>query len=243
MTYAPAVRQQGIQRCLQTAIITWIPIVICPFPPAFFTRSPLPKPSTPEAGLLDINNAATPSRSRAASPTASEDDIEEAEPMPEGSSIDNNIPDWYVSQSPSPIPEIIDPYLTFAEEFSILSDLSDASPAINSLNSQPVNVDRSELVISSDGYQRRFKDTLATVQLRSRAPLRRTHTTFHRGPNFDRWLLLAPSETQALGWYKVKDPFFAQLDQYKNRSARSTSTPSQSRQCSPLDFSVHPVLA
>ena len=97
--------------------------------------------------------------------------------MPEGSPEDDEIPDWSMSRSPTPVPEMVNLDLPFAEEFSILSDLSEDSPPINSLNPQPVDVDRWELVISPEEYQRRFKDTLATVQLISRAPLRRLHTT------------------------------------------------------------------
>jgi len=95
--------------------------------------------------------------------------------MPKGSPDNNVIPDWSMSRSPSPIPVIVDLDLDlpYAEEFPTLVDLSEDSPAINGLDPQPVDVDRWELIISPQEYQRRFKDTLATVQLISRAPLRR----------------------------------------------------------------------
>ena len=135
--------------------------------------------------------------------------------MLEGSPDDNVIPDWSMSRSPTPIPAIVDLNLPYAEEFTALVDLSEESPAINGLDPQPVDVDRWELVISPEEYQRRFKDTLATVQLISRAPLRRLHTTYHRGPGFDRWLLLAQANHQLWVDPQFKDPFFAKLDQYQ----------------------------
>lgn len=144
-----------------------------------------------------------------------QDVVEEDEPMPEGSPEADQIPDWSMSPSPTPVPEMVDLDLPFAEEFSILLDLSEDSPPINGLNPQAVDVDRWELVISPEEYQRRFKDTLATVQLISRAPLRRLHTTYHRGPGFDRWMLLAQANHQLWVDPRFKDPFFARLDQYQ----------------------------
>jgi hypothetical protein len=67
--------------------------------------------------------------------------------------------------------------LPYKGQFTILTDLSAESQPIDSLHPQPVDVDRWEL---------RFKDTLATVQLISRAPHRVLHPTYHRGPGFDR---------------------------------------------------------
>jgi hypothetical protein len=76
------------------------------------------------------------------------------------------------------------------------------------------------LIAGSWSYHQRninanFKDTLATVQLISRAPLSRLHNTFHRLPGFDRWLLLAQANHQLWVDARFKDPFFAQLDQYQ----------------------------
>jgi hypothetical protein len=41
------------------------------------------------------------------------------------------------------------------------------------------------------------------------------HTTFHRGPRFDRWMLLAQADHQLWVDPKFKDPFSAWLDQYQ----------------------------
>jgi hypothetical protein len=41
------------------------------------------------------------------------------------------------------------------------------------------------------------------------------HTTFHRGPRFDRWKLLAQADHQLWVDPKFKDPFSAWLDQYQ----------------------------
>lgn len=78
-----------------------------------------------------------------------------------------------------------------------------------------MDVDRWELVISPDEYLHRFKDSLAEVQLLSRAPIRKLHTTYHRGPSFTRWLLLAESIHQLWISPKYKDPFFQHLNQYQ----------------------------
>jgi hypothetical protein len=50
---------------------------------------------------------------------------------------------------------------------------------IEDLEEASMDVDRWEVVISPQEYLRRFKDTLATIQLVNRIPLRRLHTTYH----------------------------------------------------------------
>lgn len=66
---------------------------------------------------------------------------------------------------------------------------------------------------------RRFKDTLAEVQLVNRAPVRKLHTTYHRGPSFNKWLLLAESVHQLWVPPDCKDAFFHHLDRYQTAQA------------------------
>jgi len=107
------------------------------------------------------------------------------------------------------------PELPFMNEFTILTNLSLTSPPFSDLESQPIDVDRWELVISPAEYLRRFKDTLATVQLTSWAPRRKLHTTHHRGPGFDKWLLLGRSNHQLWINPKYKEDFFHELNVYQ----------------------------
>jgi len=67
--------------------------------------------------------------------------------------------DSWSDLSPSSTPAVNDLNLAYAEEFSILSDLPDKSPAINGSNPPPVDVVWWELVLSPKEYQPRFKDT------------------------------------------------------------------------------------
>jgi len=161
---------------------------------------------------MDGANQAIPSGSEyVASSASSVPNLDQA--VSEANSED--LLEWSPSPRASPIPAIASLDLPYAGEFSTLLDLSDDSPAINGLDPHPVDVDRWELVISPAEYLLRFKDTLATVQLISRAPLRRLHTTYHRGPGFDRWLLLAQANHQLWVDPRFKDPFFMHLDQYQ----------------------------
>lgn len=105
--------------------------------------------------------------------------------------------------------------LPFMDEFSVLDDLSNNSAPVLGLNPMPVDVDRWEMVISPAEYLLRFKDTLATVQLVNRAPHRKMHTTYHRGPAFDQWLLLAEANHQLWVDPRYKDRFFEQLEEYQ----------------------------
>lgn len=85
---------------------------------------------------------------------------------------------------------------------------------IEDLDKPSMDVDRWEVVISPQEYLRRFKDTLATIQLVNRIPSRRLHTTYHRGPAFDRWLLLAEANHQIWINPKYKRDFFVELEDY-----------------------------
>lgn len=107
------------------------------------------------------------------------------------------------------------PELPYKDEFNILTNLLPDSPQIIGLDPQPVDVDRWELVVSPEEYLRRFKDTLATVQLVNRAPHRKMHTTYHRGPAFDHWLLLAQANHQLWIDPRFKDGFFTKLAEYQ----------------------------
>ena len=77
---------------------------------------------------------------------------------------------------------------------------------------RPMDVDRWELVISPEEYLNRFKDSLADIQLINRAPLRKLHTTYHRGPAFDKYLLIAEATHQLWVDLRLKKPFFNALD-------------------------------
>jgi hypothetical protein len=85
---------------------------------------------------------------------------------------------------------------------------------IEGLDEPSMDVDRWEVVMSPQEYLRRFKDTLATIQLVNRIPLRPLHTTYHRGPAFDRWLLLAEANHQIWINPKHKHDFFSKLEEY-----------------------------
>jgi hypothetical protein len=78
-----------------------------------------------------------------------------------------------------------------------------------------LDVDRWELVMSPEEYLNRFDDTLATVQLINRAPKRQLKRTYHRGPAFNRWLLLAQTTHQLWVDVKYKDEFFQHLSEYQ----------------------------
>lgn len=114
---------------------------------------------------------------------------------------------------PSEVPHLD---LSFSDEFSILPNESPVSyiSAIG-LTPQPVDVDRWELVLTPEEYLERFKDTLAAVQLINRAPIRRLHRTYHRGPGFDGWLLLAKANHEIWVDPRYKAPFFTMLGKYQ----------------------------
>ena len=103
----------------------------------------------------------------------------------------------------------------YKQEFTVPTDLSPTSPSITELDPQPVIVDRWELVLSPAEYFPWFIDTLAIVQLVNRIPHRKMHTTHHRGPAFDHWLLLAQANHQLWIDPVYKDGFFDSLDQYQ----------------------------
>ena len=150
------------------------------------------------------------------SPTASPDAAfnldmdEDMEPV----NAQDQVPMESLGSEPVPV-EVPSLDLPFKHEFTVLTDLSAHSLPVNSLGYQPVDVDRWELVLSPDKYLQRFKSTLATVQLISRAPHRKMHTTYHRGPGFDKWLLLAHANHQLWIDTRFKEAFFDYLDHYQ----------------------------
>jgi len=101
----------------------------------------------------------------------------------------------------------------FMDSFIPLTDMPEAT--MDGVKALAMDVDRWELVISPEEYLNRFKDVLADVQLINRAPLRGLHTTFHRGPGFDNYLLLAKSTHELWVAVKFKTPFFQALNQYQ----------------------------
>lgn len=70
---------------------------------------------------------------------------------------------------------------------------------------------RQDARVDMEKYLRRFKDTLAIVQLVNRVPLRTLHTTHHRGPAFYKWLLVAEANHQIWIHPKYKLDLFAKL--------------------------------
>jgi len=113
-------------------------------------------------------------------------------------------------------PSILDqPFMTAG--FHLLSDMMQAgrTEAYELLGHGELDVDRWELVMSPKLYLERFKDTLTTVQLVNRAPKRPLATTYHRGPGFNRWLLLAQANYQLWVDTKYKKDFFRHLTQYQ----------------------------
>jgi hypothetical protein len=128
---------------------------------------------------------------------------------------EGELPEWSEDELPDNIPEPARLDLAYSAEFTILSDPDAASHSLEELDAQPVDVDRWELVISPDEYLQRFKDTLATVQLINRVPARPLHTTYHRGPSFNRWMLLAQANHQLWINPKHKAAFFTALEQHQ----------------------------
>lgn len=159
-----------------------------PSTPTVHPSLPTPSPPRQPSLNLSISPAQSPGQERTQQPSSSSDDSSE------------------------PVPHLD---LPFKDQFTLLPDDLPTSPAIAGLSPRPVDVDRWELVLTPEEYLLRFKDTLATVQLINRAPLRRLHTTYHRGPGFDRWLLMAKANHEIWIDPRYKTPFFTQLDQYQ----------------------------
>ena len=104
----------------------------------------------------------------------------------------------------------------FMDGFKVLADhLEDGYDRLERLEKKPMDVDRWELVLSPQEYLKRFESSLADVQLISRAPVRKLHTTYHRGPAFDRYLLLAQATHQLWVALDCKDAFFTELNRYQ----------------------------
>jgi hypothetical protein len=82
--------------------------------------------------------------------------------------------------------------------FDLLSDtLEDGQTDLwDLLEEKDLDVDRWEIAIPPDEYFARFKDTLAAINLVNWIPKRMMETTYHRGPGFDKWLLLAEATHQ-----------------------------------------------
>ena len=105
--------------------------------------------------------------------------------------------------------------LPFRTEYVQLTGLSAESEPIASLEPQPVDVDRWELVLSPAEYLVRFKDSLSTVLLVNQAQIRTLHTGKNRGPKFNTWLLLARATQEIWMDPTFKEPFFEALARYQ----------------------------
>jgi hypothetical protein len=123
--------------------------------------------------------------------------------------------EWSEDEEQDNVPEQPRLDLAYSAEFNILSELAAVSDSLEELDPRPVDVDRWELVITPDEYLQRFKDTLSTVQLINRLPLRRLHTTYHGGPAFDKWMLLAQANHQLWIHPRYKDAFVTALEEHQ----------------------------
>jgi hypothetical protein len=175
--------------------------------------------------LPSAGNGASPHNDHTSTPTTLpqpeiEGDAGSASDSPIGTIREDDnevieVPDWSEDEEPEQIPAIPHLDLAFSAEFKILTDLSEESQDLEDLDAQAVDVDRWELVITPDEYLLRFRDTLATVQLVNRVPLRPLHTTFHRGPGFHRWMLLAQANHQLWIDPRHKAAFFDALEEHQ----------------------------
>jgi hypothetical protein len=69
--------------------------------------------------------------------------------------------------SPPPMHDVRDQ--PFMDEFHLLNEMDDCNNILDDLDPQPMGVNRWELVLSPKEYLNRFKDSLADIQLISRA--------------------------------------------------------------------------
>jgi hypothetical protein len=109
----------------------------------------------------------------------------------------------------------------FMSGFHLLSDMmaEGRTDAWDNLTPQPPDVDRWELVMSPNTYLSRFRTTLSTVQLVNRKPQRQLKQTFHQGPKFSSWLLLAKSVHTIWVHPKFKNDIISWLDRYQSVQA------------------------
>lgn len=70
-------------------------------------------------------------------------------------------------------------------------------------------------MISPEEYLRRFGDPLADVQLVNRYPKRPLHTTYHRGPAFDKYLLLGHATHQLWVDSRFKGRFLEEVNKWQ----------------------------
>jgi hypothetical protein len=113
--------------------------------------------------------------------------------------------------------------------YQVLADVLQQNTDVwETLTPSPLDVDRWELVLTPDEYKEKLKDTINTVQLVNRIPVRRPSTTYHRGPRFDKWLLLAEAIHQLWIEPQYKDGFFQALEEYQ--AAEKGKLPNQASQ-------------
>jgi hypothetical protein len=113
-------------------------------------------------------------------------------------------------RSPPPAQDVRDQ--SFMDQFRLLANMEDGEDVWDGLIARPMDVDRWELVISPEEYLNRFKDSLADIQLVNRAPKRKLHTPYKRGPAFDKYLLMAEATHELWVDLRFKKPFFRALD-------------------------------
>jgi len=163
------------------------------------SASPTPAPSS-------ARTSPTPSPPPTPTPSRS--------PTPASPTVLAALDEIYAPSERSPPPDQDVRDQPFMDQFKLLANVEDQGDVLDGLLARPMDVDRWELVISPEEYLDRFKDSLADIQLRNRAPLRKLHTPYKRGPAFDKYLLIAEATHQLWVDLRYKKPFFNALDEF-----------------------------
>jgi hypothetical protein len=183
------------------------------------TPSPVPPPAIPSEGSLATSHCLA-DNDHPIPPIDQERFVLPPSDSPVGTIREDNseedeVPEWSEDEDPDNVSATPQLDLAFSDEFSILANAHENRQALEELEAQSVDVDRWELVISPEEYLLRFRDTLATVQLVNRVPLRPLHSTSRRGPHFDQWMLLAQANHQLWIDPKYKAAFFDVLEEHQ----------------------------
>ena len=175
------------------------------------TTAPAPSPSPPTAlqrlqSSPSLTLTAETTASHSSSPTASQ----WSATVTEASDTVTEASDTVTELSAGPT--VLDQ--PFMARFKVLDMLANDRAILEAVVARPMDVDRWEIVIRPSEYLRRFRDSLADIQLVSRVPKRRLHTTYHRGPAFDHYLLLGEATHQLWVAARHKDAFLAEINRY-----------------------------
>lgn len=142
------------------------------------------------------------------------------DPGPEGSPNDLNNPPQANPAEPAhsqPPNRIESDSQVFRDGFKTLSSLPTVKmeELINSLDIQPADVDKWEIALHPDIYLQQFGSPLATVTLSSHVPKQKSHPNGTEPPYYEDFMLLAASSHQIWVESRFKDPFFAELQQWR----------------------------